>query len=1025
MTKRHLGILALSSLACLTVAQAQTSATTGAVRGIIASKGGKLLAGATVTVRNQENGFTRTSVTNDKGEYGVGLLLVGNYELTVTAKGMRTLKNGAILVSLGKTTPVNFTMDSAEASATVEVVGVDNFIDRTNVSNSVSIDQKLVEAVPLNGRNFTDLMKLTPGAANDSANGAAHEFMGGGRDIYNNLTIDGASNNSSFYGGVRGSTSTPFAFGLDTIKELQVITDPFDPMYGNAAGGVINAVTKTGGNEIEGSALIQLRPSSLVARRRATPYDSSVGGINNSTAARTRDFSQQQYNFNVGGPIIPDKLFYFVGMETYHYTQNSTASAQTSGSNPIADLNTFMSNFGNLVVGNGGDTLGAENGRGTTQDKKNTAVFVRLDWNINENHRMDLRMNSQEFTNRNGSITSSPSTAFSDNGTDYYNDISWVLELNSTFGANMSNEARFQYATERRPRTPNSTASPEFSISGGFTAGQIWYEPSNLNEFTKQFIDTFSLIQDDWTYKAGVDLQWFKYQNQFPQDMAGFYSFSDYAAANAWAAGQALPNGQTETYTGSVSPTNGWIDYTSSLLTGFLSVNNSGLLNQKLNVTAGLRITRENAANNPLPKAALAGTDSPDSQTNVDPRFAFTYDLTGHGNTLIKGGYGWFSSPNPSLTVSNTMTANGNTISVYSISNTMGKTGVDTSSTSVQAAWAPAGILGYNQAVVNHTLVPLSATQLQAFPAGTLTGQLWDPSNKLPMVKRSSLGIEQKLPHDLVVGARVEYAEFSHEQYFVNANLNQVEADGSLAGYNNGYASALNTFKTSPRPTSIVVDGRTINTSGFGNMFLSENNGIGRYKALIFTAARHSEGGFGFQSSVTFANQVDMNSNERITNGGISVENNPANPRANMSAGDADVRFRGVFAAYFPIYWGIKGVTTLTYQSGMPYSAMAATDVNGDGNSSNDYAPGYGGRNAYRQPGAKTCDFRLSRNFNIYKKLEVETSLDIYNLFNWANWTTSQTTPLSSTGVANAHFGALDIADNQTREVQFGVRLKF
>ncbi len=1032
MSKRGLGILVLSSLACVTVAQAQTSSTTGAVRGVVSSKSGGALPGATVLLRNLETGLTRTSVTNAQGEYAIGLLPTGPYEITVTAPTMRTLKDSSIRVLLGKATPANFKMDKAEVGAIVEVVVAADQLDKSTVSNSVSIDQKMVESVPLNGRNFTDLVKLTPGAVTGDQ---GRQLMEGARGIMNNLTIDGASYNSNFYGEQRGSTSTPFAFGLDTIKELQVITDPFDPMYGNAAGGVINAVTKSGGNEVEGSALAQFRPKSLVALRRAVPFASN--SIVNTVQARTRDFEQSQYNFNVGGPIIKDKLFYFVGVETYHYTQASTPffGATGTSSNGTVARDAFIQNFGNLIMAGDGHTLASESGMPVTQDKKNTTVFARIDWNINENHRFDFRVNSQQFTNKNGSIPQSTSTGISANGTDKYNDISWVLELNSTIGSNMTNEARLQFATERRPRTPNSTTSPEFVIASNmFTSGQIWYEPSNLNEFTKQFIDTFTFMKDAWTLKAGIDFQWFRFQNQFPQYMSGYFQFDSYATANAWATGTAFPTGASVSYKGAVSPTNGWIDYTSSLFTGFLSASYSGLLNNRLNLTGGFRITKENAAKNPMPLAQLVGTDSPDSTTAVDPRIAFTLDVLGDGSTLLKGGYGWFSSPNPSLTVSNTMTANGNTIKVYTITQSSNPT-----------AWFGTGVLSHGNIVQDNSLTALSASQLLglATTAPVLTGQIWDPDNKLARAKRASLGLERKLPKGFVVGVRAEYATFENEQLFKNINLWQKNADGTInpAGYyNDGYPTSLNSFSnkggtgvSASRPGFAIIRGKMVDLSGFGDVFLSSNTGTGNYKSLVFTASRASQDGFGFQGSLSFARQRDMNSNERVTNnggGGGSVTNNPADPAANMASGDSDVNFRGVFAGYAPLGWGIKGVAVITYQTGLPYSPIDFRDNNTDG-VKNDYALGYGGRNSLRQPCSRTFDLRFSREFPITGRVSLDASIDIYNVLNWANWSTSQTQPLQATSssdltpVANPNFGKLDVADANTREVQFGLRLKF
>ena len=622
----------------------------------------------------------------------------------------------------------------------------------------------------------------------------------------------------------------------------------------------------------------------------------------------------------MGGAIIKDKLFYFVGAETLHYSQNLTPAfaSSSSGNNSGANLNTFITNFGGIAVGSDGHTLASESGRAITNDQKNTTVFARVDWIINENHRASLRLNTQKYTNTNGTNLG-VTTGLSDNGVDGVSSISWVAELVSSFGANMTNEARLQVADERHPRVANSSV-PELTVSGGFTAGQIWYAPSQLNEFNNQLLDTLTWSQGDWLVKGGVDLQWYSFQNQFPQYTGRLLQLP--RLRHRQPVGHAQPYGRHQhvTYRGAVSPTNGWINYNSSLLAGFVQAQYKGFLDHRLNLTGGVRITREGEPNNPLPAAQFAGTDQADSSTSIDPRFGFSLDLFGDGKTVVKGGWGSFSSPDPSLTVSNTMTANGNTISVYSIS--------PTTNAATLAAWNTGALSYANRTLGGTTLLPLDTATLTSIGGvGARTGQIWDPSNKMPRKISSTLGAEHRYDNGLVLGVRGEYSVFQNQQYFVNVNLGQRNADGTIATgayYNNGYPTNVNLFTTSAasRPGFAMIRGRRVDFTGFGDVYLSENNGTGSYKALTFTAARTSDTGFGFQSSVTFSQERDINSNERITNGGISVTNNPADPGANLAPGDSDVKFRGVFTGYFPVIYGIQGAVTFQYQSGLPYSAL-------------------------------------------------------------------------------------------------------
>ena len=1017
MNTRRWSFLILSALACATVANAQSSSTTGAVRGVISTKAGARLAGATVSLRNLDTNMARTQVTTATGEYTFALLPLGPYEITVAAPGMRTLKDTTTRVTLGTTAMANFKLDRAEAGTTVEVVAAAAALDGQQVTTTVAISSKLVESVPLVSRDFTSLARLTPGATTAVDQGRLS--VGGGRGIMNNLTIDGASYNSNFFGEQRGSTRIPFAFGIDTIKELQIITDAYDAQYGNAAGGVINAVSKTGGNEFTGSFLVQMRPKSLVARIKPSPAGTA---LLNSEKSRTKDFEQLDWNVNVGGPIVKDKLFFFAGLEVFHYTEKYTPSfGVDSGNNSAANLSTFLGRFGNIKVGMDGRTVSQDSGYTYTNDKKNTVAFARLDYSMNENNRFSLRLNIQNWESENGTTdftsSSAPITGQTQQGLEKDNGLSWVLEWNSVISPKLINEARLQIATERRPRYANTTASPEIFITNGFATGQNNFLPNGLDEFSKQFIDNVTYTDGDWTFKGGVDLQWFSFTNTFYRYNMGAFSFSNYAVANKWAAGT-LTAADSFTYRQAVSNYGGAISYDSRLFAGYVSAQYAGLLNRRLNLSLGLRYTGEGQPDNPRPNAQLMGLDQANSAHSIDPRFGFTYDLTGKGKTLLRGGYGRFSSPNPSLTVSNTMNSNGNTTSTYSLSTTSGAA-VLTAMNS--------GVLSYNAMVTGGgtQLTALSIANVTALGTASKDGQVWDPNNKLPLAKRASLGIEHELDNGLVLGARASYAEFENLQYFVNINLRQRLSNDTAdpnGTYNDGYPTSNNRFNGgAARPGFAIVRGRRLDFTGFGNIFLSKNDGYGRYKAFSLTASKNSESGFGFQSSLTFASAKDTNSNERVTasTSSNSNTNNPADPNATFSPSDNDVKFRGVFAGYFPVYFGIKGAAILTYTTGQPYSGFATTDLNLDTATSNDYGVGSGGRNNFRQPSVKTFDLRFTRAFKFTRKMELELDADIFNVLNWANWTTS------NTQYTNANFGTLNLQDRITREVQLGARFKF
>jgi hypothetical protein len=382
------------------------------------------------------------------------------------------------------------------------------------------------------------------------------------------------------------------------------------------------------------------------------------------------------------------------------------------------------------------------------------------------------------------------------------------------------------------------------------------------------------------------------------------------------------------------------------------------------------------------------------------------------------------------------MNSNGRTTSTYFIAGSINQ---GTSPASL-VALVNSGLLSFSQRVsgggsVLTRLDPSLLAGLGTTPS--LTGQVWDPENKLPVAKRASLGVEHRYDNGLQIGLMGVYTKFENMQFFKNINLWQLNADGTanLNGfYNDGWVTTLNRFQNpnntpaaglpAARPGKAYVRGRFLELSSFGNVALSSNSGQGRYQAIVLTASKFTDKGWGFQSSLTMAQNRDNNTNERDTFGATSSTPTPADPLGTYGYADTDRRVRFTLAGYFPIIWGIQGSMNYSYTSGRPYTAVYTSDINGDG-FSNDVVYGTE-RNQFRQPGNKTCDLRLSRDFRFTRRFALETFIDVFNVFNWQNIRTTGTGYASNTTNSPfASFAKMDLPDRNTREVQFGVRLKF
>src|SRR5581483_11980993 len=243
--------------------QAQTSLATGRVDGTVYDNTRAAISRATATLRNDSTGVTFHQTTDDGGHFTFLNLDPGSYELTVQMTGFRTAKLEHVVVTVGTTTVVAPHLSVGSFEETVTVTAETPLIDTNQSALASVVNQREIESLPLNGRNFTDFVLLTPGVSTDGDFGMIS--FNGLAGNYNNYTVDGSNDNNAFFGQQIGRTSIPFQFSEDVIQEFQVISNGFNAEFGQAGGGVVNSVTKSGTNLLHGDGYYYILDSALNA----------------------------------------------------------------------------------------------------------------------------------------------------------------------------------------------------------------------------------------------------------------------------------------------------------------------------------------------------------------------------------------------------------------------------------------------------------------------------------------------------------------------------------------------------------------------------------------------------------------------------------------------------------------------------------------------------------------------------------------------------------------------------------------
>lgn len=633
--------------------------TTSSISGVIRDDKGAPLPGATVIARHDPSGTEYGTSTRTDGSFTIPNTRVGGpYTITTTFVGYTQDKRENVFLSLGQT--FNLRIQLSETSVELDDIEVtanrDDVFNSERTGASTNISTAQINTLPSVGRNLTDFTRLTPQVSVTPNQGIS---IAGANNRYNSIFIDGAVNNDVFglseTGTNGGQANSISPISIDAIEEFQVVIAPFDVRLGGFAGGGINAVTRSGGNKFTGSVYTFFRNESLAGK---TPTDNPA-----IERKKLDDFTAQTTGFRLGGPIIKDKLFFFVNAEIQRdETPQPFDYATYNGSLTQQDLTT-LSNF--LTSEYGYDPGGyLDNPQETKSDK----FLLRLDYNLNEKHKLTVR---HSFTKGEAfkRARSTNSTINFSNNSEFFPSTtnSTALELKSAFSNTRSNNLIIGYTTVLDDRGSIGMDFPRVTINDGTNRVIFGTEPfSTINQLKSKVLtltDNYTIYKQGHVITFGTHNEYASFYNAFVGNAFGTYTFSDLAS---------FLNGERSTdYERSYSlvdevagdGTKAAADF-KTLQLG-LYAQDEITVSSKLRITAGLRIDVPMFLSKPqedvyfnntvIPKIQAEGYDLegaqvgevPRPQIMLSPRIGFNYDVTGEQTTQIRGGIGIFTSRIP------------------------------------------------------------------------------------------------------------------------------------------------------------------------------------------------------------------------------------------------------------------------------------------------------------------------------------------------------------------------------------------
>lgn len=993
-------LVAVFLLCCYVTNTAYAQTTQASISGIVTDEQKKPIPGVSVQIRNNATGFTTRTSTNAQGEYTFKELpLGGPYTVKAVYIGFGDQTRSGYMLNQGDA--VKITINMQEASQNLEAVEVVASGLRNKVKNfgaSTEISAKTMNQLPVNGRNFSNLMDLSPLSRGGGISGQLGSST--------NYTIDGmGAKNPTSAGATTSRSGAPYSISMEAVREFKVITNQYDVTYGRAGGGTVSAVTKAGTNTTSGSAFMYGRADWL-----SSQYD--IRGVK-----RDNDFSTYQYGFTLGGPIIKDKLHYFVGWD-HQRDARPLIIADIKGEADEARFrvtNSTLSSFLDVARSKYGVANTPQYG---SFDKKrgSDAAFARIDWQIDEKNLLTVRDNYTNDRNPLGLADNTAINFFESYGTDKNVDNNLLATLRTTVSSKITNELKVQHLYTFQASTQNSELSSAIpraivfnvpsTLSSGANVGadiQIGGHRFGQEGFTNnviQLVDNFYYNTDKVKYTFGVDLQYTNAKSLYGSEVNGRFEFRNTGAISSFDNfSNLIPNRFYREVPLMADPTvkaNIW----NTAIYGQMQTK----LAKGLEFTGGIRVDYSAYPKSPLNQqlfdAIGVRTDHELKQFLVQPRIQFDWDINENRTDFVRFGAGIFGSDVNNYVTINNLTFDGKHLATVDVINTDVPT---------------PNFIGYR----NGTAGTPTLSSLQVPTINT-----YAEDAKIPVIYKANLSYSKLITDRLKVGI-TGYATLGRNNYmYVDRNMVATPFFTLANEDNRGVFVPVSSIGTT-NGTADWKGGRL--TNQFGRVLeLNSKGRVNQFAVVADATWQYFRDGEIFVSYTWNDTKDNTSFNGNVANSAtlsLPVKDDPRD-LSKMSYSDNHFRNKVVIYGTLPTFYGVTVGVRYSGIGGTRYSLLAGGNINGDFVATNDlayvfdrnnqnvpqairtglqnlldnpsaseslkrYITRYSGQIAERNGGVNDffgiVDVRVSKKFKFGTKQTLELSGDIFNFGNLLN----------------------------------------